>query len=72
MNARRHLAKVGRHVPRFSPIDPASSSRWFTGWRVALPVPDEPRPVAMPHTWLLACGWRRHGLLDPEEIPGAS
>jgi REP element-mobilizing transposase RayT len=26
--------------------------------------------VARPHTWLLALGWRRHGLIDPAEIPG--
>jgi hypothetical protein len=25
-----------------------------------------------PRTWLMAIGWRRHGLIDPEEIPGAS
>ena len=72
MNARRHLAKLGRNVPRVAEIDPASTGRWFTGWRagVASRASEEPRPVAVPRTWLLALGWRRHGLLDPAEIPG--
>jgi REP element-mobilizing transposase RayT len=72
MNARRHLAKLGRRVPRVAQVDPASTARWFTGWRAGFVprAPDEPCPVAAPHTWLLATGWRRHGLLDPAEIPG--
>jgi hypothetical protein len=27
--------------------------------------------VAEPRTWFLRVGWRRHGLLSPNEIPGA-
>ena len=30
------------------------------------------RSVAFPHTWLLAVGWRRHGLLGPSEVPGGA
>jgi hypothetical protein len=26
--------------------------------------------VARPRTWLLRVGWRRHGLVDPSEVPG--
>jgi hypothetical protein len=26
--------------------------------------------VGAAKTWLLAVGWRRHGLLDPNEVPG--
>jgi hypothetical protein len=26
--------------------------------------------VAEPRTWFLQTGWRIHGLLDPNEIPG--
>jgi REP element-mobilizing transposase RayT len=73
LNARRHLAKR-RHVSR-APVrlDPASSARWFDGWRPGLE-PDEiegtARPeVAQAHTWLLRVGWRRHGLVDPTELP---
>jgi REP element-mobilizing transposase RayT len=70
LNARRHLAKSGRALSRAARIDPASSGRWFSGWRVAvLPARDAPS-VAAPHTWLLAVGWRRRGLIDCNEVPG--
>ena len=77
LNARRHLAKH-RHVSRTAraPLDPASSARWFDGWRRSVetylfgtsPLPE----VARARTWLLRVGWRRHGLLDPGEVPGAA
>jgi REP element-mobilizing transposase RayT len=78
LNARRHLAKQRRVVTtsRRVPLDPASSARWFDGWRrevVALPVATgSHREVARPRTWLLAAGWRRHGLIDPGELPDAA
>jgi REP element-mobilizing transposase RayT len=71
LNARRHLAKLGRALPRSTQLDPASSGRFFSGWNrrfhpaSSLPPP----PVAPPRTWLLAIGWRRHGLIDPSEVP---
>jgi len=74
LNARRHLAKR-RQVSRAAalPLDPASSARWFDGWRpeVAsrLPEVDGARDVARPRTWLLRVGWRRHGLVDSSELP---
>ena len=69
LNARRHARRVWRAIR----IDPASSGRWFDGWR-RMPL-DESRDVvatsvARPRTWLLAVGWRRHGLIDPDETPG--
>ncbi len=70
LNARRHLAKAGRGLPRFASIDPASSGRWFGGWRIAVPSVRDPPAVATPRTWLLSIGWRRLGLIDPAEIPG--
>jgi len=69
MNARRHLAKRGHGPAPHAEIDPASSGRWFDGWRGAA-ASSRPAPVARPRTWLLALGWRRHGLLDPAEVPG--
>ena len=58
-------------------IDPWSSAAWFGGW--AQPVrPDAPwkrellemaKPTAAPETWLLATGWKRHGLLKFDERP---
>ena len=75
LNARRHLAK-SRGVSRSTPahLDGASSARWFDGWRPEagsrLPeVRGEPE-VARARTWLLRVGWRRHGLVDPSEVPG--
>jgi REP element-mobilizing transposase RayT len=78
LNARRHFAKRsgGRRPP--VRLDAASSARWFDGWKQAWrarlgPPGDEPgapREVAAAHTWLLRAGWRRHGLVDPSEVPG--
>ena len=71
LDVRHHLAKRGL-LSRSTTIDPASSARWFDGWRARSPESAHgPPPVAPPHTWLLRLGWRRHGLLDPSEIPGS-
>ncbi len=75
LNARRHLAKC-RGVSRSATahLDGASSARWFDGWRpeVAsrIQVSSSASEVARPRTWLLRTGWRRHGLIDPSEVPG--
>ncbi len=66
LNGRKHATK-----PRGTRIDPASSGRWFDGWRrTPGPARTGPAAVAAPRTWLLRVGWRRHGLLDPAEVPG--
>jgi hypothetical protein len=70
LNARRHLAKAGRPLPRTGRIDPASSGRWFRGWFGGSGGTTDPPAVAQPRTWLLAAGWRRLGLIDPAEVPG--
>ena len=81
LNARRHAAGAGRKVTRAMDVllDPASSARWFDGWKPraartrdhgASPTFGIPRAVARARTWLLATGWRRHGLLDPADVPG--
>jgi REP element-mobilizing transposase RayT len=74
LNARHHAKRARKVVER---LDPASSGRFFDGWRWR-PAADGPRaypltdaPVARPHTWLLTKGWRRRGLIDPAEVPGA-
>jgi len=69
-NARKHGGWVSRVRP-----DPCSSSAWFDGWRDApallAPGPGaEPGPVARARTWLLRKGWRRHGLLRLDALPG--
>ena len=70
LNARRHLAKLGRRLEAKPMIDPASSGRWFDGWRSGVGRAHDPPAVAAPRTWLLRVGWRRHGLLAPTEVPG--
>ena len=80
LNARRHAAKAGAVAVRTTKIllDPASSARWFDGWKLGGCLVTEPvrrpaggkRPVARARTWLLAHGWRRNGLLDPADVPG--
>jgi hypothetical protein len=70
LNARRHLAKAGRALPRIACIDPASSGRWFLGWRRSVAPANDPPAIAPPRTWLLSVGWRRRGLIDPAEVPG--
>jgi REP element-mobilizing transposase RayT len=71
LNARRHAAKRGRARVAAVRIDPASSGAWFDGWRCGTPRPPErASPVALARTWLLRVGWRRHGLIDPGEVPG--
>ena len=70
LNARRHLRKRGSTASGVR-LDPASSARWFDGWRrQAAGSASEPSAhpeVARPRTWLLRVGWRRHGLMDPDE-----
>jgi REP element-mobilizing transposase RayT len=73
LNARHHAADAGRTLDR-GWIDSYSSAPWFDGWsapvrvepHIALP----PRPTAAASTWLLRTGWRRFGLLSPDEVPG--
>jgi hypothetical protein len=76
LNARRHASVSARKAVRAmkAVLDPASSARWFDGWKRAAPgasarsdpsPPGELRAVARARTWLLTTGWRRHGLLDP-------
>jgi REP element-mobilizing transposase RayT len=75
LNARRHLIER-RPLSRRAAVhlDGASSARWFDGWRseVARPLLDATGApeIARPRCWLLRVGWRRHGLIDPGELPG--
>jgi len=85
LNARRHAAQAGRRLSRAMQPDPASSGRWFDGWRLggsaggraaetfglALEVPGS-GAVALPRSWLLGEGWRIRGggRIDPDDVPG--
>lgn len=70
LNVRKHWKQRNGSAPPVR-LDEASSAVWFDGWTRRLqPLPSGPSPVARPRTWLLRIGWRRHGLLDPAEVPG--
>lgn len=72
LNVRKHWREQRGQAPPVR-LDEASSGRWFTGWKRRPPDAgslEGPRDVAAPHSWLLVKGWRRHGLVDPEEVPG--
>ena len=75
LNSRKHWRERHRALPPVV-LDAASSGRWFDGWRL---VPGSREPpseawespeVRSARTWLLTIGWRRHGLVDPAEVPG--
>jgi REP element-mobilizing transposase RayT len=86
LNARHHYYERHRRPPPGVDLDPASSARRFDGWKP--PPPASPRgggaegassvshsvsqETAAPRSWLLRTGWRRHRLIDPEEVPGAT
>ena len=71
LNARKHASERVPAAPDTRGcVDRASSGRWFEGWAERLaPVADRPA-VARPQTWLLRTGWRRHGLIRSDEVPG--
>jgi len=71
LNVRRHLAKRGGALSGIARMDPASSGRWFSGWRKSAALSHDPPVVAAPRTWLLGVGWRRRGLIDSAEVPGS-
>ena len=71
LNHRKHARPPGRRG-RARP-DPASSARFFDGWREQLRPPPGDPPVASAHTWLLSRGWRKAGgLIGLAEVPGGT
>jgi REP element-mobilizing transposase RayT len=74
LNRRSHLARVGEAAAG-GPLDPYSSAPAFDGWAPSVdaprPHPPAPAVVVEARTWLLRAGWRRRGLLSPDEVPAA-
>ena len=73
-NEQRH--RLGKRPGlRALQLDPFSSAPTFDGWRVqplVRPRDTGPPAVVPPQTWLLATGWRRHGLLVPAYVSQTS
>jgi len=65
-NARKHRVAP----PRAGWLDPCSSAPSFPGF-AALATNESARVTSLPTCWLLTTGWRRHGPLDPDHVPGA-
>ena len=73
LNVRKHYRqRRGRDAP--VRLDTCSSGYWFDGWKPPAPVVAGRGPrfreVAKPRCWLLSKGWRRHGLIRADEVPG--
>ncbi|HVY45920.1 MAG TPA: hypothetical protein VHB21_08580, partial [Minicystis sp.] len=52
-------------------LDPCSSAPLFDGFTRGLPRAGPWSETTAPaETWLLRVGWRRHGRIDPAEVPG--
>lgn len=79
LNARKHAGTAAAAArAAVARLDPASSARWFDGWRpedrggtgrALTPLLEKPA-VARARTWLLTNGWHTYGLLDPGDVPG--
>ncbi len=70
LNARKHFQQRHQRTPTVR-LDACSSGVWFQGWKSGpYPRPNYVRETGLPFTWLLSRGWRRHGLIDPAEVPG--
>lgn len=72
LNVRKHWKQRRGAAPPVR-LDDASSGRWFEGWkrRPRAPGASDRMEVARPRSWLLTKGWRRYGLIDLAEMPGA-
>jgi hypothetical protein len=65
------LMNAKKHMPNVVDIDPCSSAWWFTDWLVQPAIgPPAGTAPALPQTWLLRTGRKRHGLIGVEERPG--
>ena len=70
LQERRHAA--GRQRALTTRLDRCSSAPGFDGFNnVAARAGPWSETVVEAGTWLLATGWRRHGTIDPREVPGA-
>jgi len=65
LNARKHGVRLPSGVDRFS------SAPWFDGFARRTAPREDASPVRSARTWLATVGWRRRGLVHPDERPRA-
>jgi hypothetical protein len=68
LDHRSHMLRIGARsdAGRF---DRFSSAATLDGWSGG-DAPEAPRVTSAPESWLLRAGWKRRGLLSPDERPG--
>jgi len=71
LNARKHAREAGVTLPR-DWIDPRSTAVTFDGWTTPLAISERAEDLGTepPQSWLLRIGWRRHGLIAIDDVPG--
>jgi REP element-mobilizing transposase RayT len=70
LQERRHAA--GRRRALTTSLDRCSSAPGFDGFKNVAPRAGSwSETVVEAGTWLLTTGWRRHGTIDPREVPGS-
>ena len=63
------LQNWAKHLRGARGIDLRSSAVSFDGWAIPIGFMKETSTVVAPRTWLAAIGWRRLGLIHPDERP---
>jgi hypothetical protein len=72
-NYKKHGIKVHGLPAELGFADYYSSAPSFREWTVPIVrfEDTEPWPTATPRTWLLGHGWKVHGPIDPNRVPGS-
>lgn len=71
LNERHHSFESGRPLSDDA-LDRRSTAAIFDGWTREIDTPHRHADygTSPAQSWLLRVGWRRHGLIDPDDIPG--
>jgi REP element-mobilizing transposase RayT len=68
LNHVSHMRRIGARADA-GRFDRFSSASTFDGWEGG-DAPEVPTVTTPPRSWLLRAGWKRRGLLRPDQIPG--
>jgi len=71
LNERHHAHERGETLPD-ELLDRRSTAAIFDGWSIPVDTPHRHADygTSPPHSWLLRVGWRKHGPIDPRDVPG--